>query len=183
VSFYRSKFVKTCAVAVIVLNTATMMGKEQPTVKGLIDFKSKEGKFSIHLPAKPKHEITEVGTAKDKQHQFKVGTDQGVYLISYQDNPNLQGSTPKQLMAALESGRDRSREVFRGKLLESKSVTLDKTHPGLNFRVTLPQAKGEARCRFYMVGTRLYQIMVIGVPEFANSNEATQVIDSFKLLR
>jgi hypothetical protein len=183
VSYYRFKCVDTCAVAVILLNAAMVMGQSQQTVEGLIEFKSKAGNFSIHLPAKPEHEMTEVGTAKEKQHQFRVGTDQGVYLVSYQDNPNLQGSTPKQLMAALESGRDRLQEVFRGQLLESKNVTLNKTHPGLDFKMTIPQANGEARCRFYMVGTRLYQIMAIGVPEFANSNEATQVIDSFKLLR
>jgi hypothetical protein len=160
-----------------------MMGEEQKTDDGLIEFKSEAGNFSIHLPAKPEHETVEVGTVKDKQDQFKVGTDQGAYVVSYQDNPNLQGSTPKQIKAALESGRDRLQEVFRGKLLESKSVTLNKTNPGLNFRVKIPQPNGEARCRFYMVGTRLYQIMAVGVPEFANSNEATQVIDSFKLLR
>jgi hypothetical protein len=34
-----------------------------------------------------------------------------------------------------------------------------------------------------MVGTRLYQIMAIGLPEFANSDEAKQVIESFKLLK
>jgi len=183
VSYYRTTCVKTCAVAVMLLNAAAMRGEEQPTGDGLIEFKSEAGKFSIRLPAKPEHEITEVGTAKEKQHQFKVGTEQGVYLVSYQDNPNLEGSTPEQLMAALESGRDRLPKVFRGKLLESKSVTLGNTHPGLSFRVEIPQANGEARCRFYLVGTRLFQIMAIGVPEFANSNQATQVIDSFQLLK
>jgi hypothetical protein len=183
VSYYRTTCVKTCAVAAILLHTATMMGEEQQTGAGLIEFKSAAGKFSIRLPAKPAHEITEVGTAKEKQHQFKVGTERGVYLVSYQDNPNLEGSSPEQLMAALESGRDRLQKIFSGKLLESKSVTLGKTHPGLNFRVEIPQANGEARCRFYLVGTRLYQIMALGVPEFANSNQATQVIDSFQLLK
>jgi hypothetical protein len=183
VSYYRSKCVKSCAVAVILLNIASMRAEEQQKADGLIEFKSEAGKFSVRLPAKPTHEITEVGTAKEKQHQFKVGTEQGVYLVSYQDNPNLEGSTPEQQMAALESGRDRLQTVFRGKLLESKSVTLNNPHPGLSFRVEIPQAKGEARCRFYMVGTRLYQIMAIGVPEFANSNQATQVIDSFQLLK
>jgi hypothetical protein len=183
VSNYRSKCVKSCAVAVMLLNPAMMMGEEQLTVEGLMEFKSEAGRFSIHLPGNPEHEVTEVGTAKEKQHQFKTGTEHGVYLVSYQDNPNLQGSTPQQLMAALESGRARLQKVFRGELLESESVTLNKTYPGLNFRLTIPQANGEARCRFYMVGTRLYQIMAIGAPEFPNSNQATQVIDSFKLLR
>jgi hypothetical protein len=180
---YPFKYMTTSAVVFLLLSTVMVIADEPKTIKELIEFKSEAGKFSVRLPAKPEHEVTEVGTAKEKQHQFKVGTHQGAYVVSYQDNPNLQGGTPKQLMAALESGRDRLLEVFRGKLLESKSVTLNKTHPGLSFRVTIPRANGEARCRFYMAGTRLYQIMAIGVPKFANSKEATQVIDSFKLLK
>jgi hypothetical protein len=185
--YFRLKCAKICAVVVLLLNASMLLAEEQKadvqeTVAGLVEFKSQAGKFSIKLPAQPEHEVIEVGTAKEKQHQFKVGTAQGAYLISYQNNPNLQGNTSKQLLSALESGRDRLQAGFRGKLLESKSFTLNKTHPGLNFKVTIPHANGEARCRFYMVGTRLYQIIAIGTPEFANSKEATQVIDSFKLL-
>ena len=180
---YPWKYMTTWAVAVVLLNAAMAMGEEPKVADGLVEFKSEEGKFSIRLPGKPEHEIVEVGTAKGKQHQFAVDLGRGAYLVSYQDNPNLQDSTPKQIAAALEVGRDRLKETFRGELLETKSVTLDKNHPGLDSRWTIPDAMGEARCRFYMVGTRLYQIMAIGVPEFANSDEATRVIESFKLLK
>lgn len=180
---HRSKYANSVAVALLLLSTPLALAEEQPAAKRLIEFKSEAGKFSVQLPGKPEEEVTEVGTAKQKQYQFSVGTEQGAYIVSYQDNPNLQGSTSKELAAALQSGRDRLIDVFRGKLLESKSTTLDKTHPGLNFRISIPQAKGEARCRFYMVGTRLYQIMAIGVPEFANSKQATEIMDSFKLTK
>lgn len=163
--------------------TCISVAEEQKSESGLIDFQSAEGGFSIELPGKPAHETAKVGDAKETQHQFTVGAEQGAFIVSYQDNPNLAGSTPKQLAAALESGRDRLLEVFGGKLLHSKEVQLDKTHPGLDFRVTIPQAKGEARCRFYMVGTRLYQILIVGTPEFTKSEQATEVIESFKLLR
>jgi len=183
VRYYRVKYVTTCAAALVLLNTMVVLGEEQKAANGLAEFKSEEGKFSVLLPGKPEYEEVDIGKVKEKQHQFSVDLGRGAYLVSYQDNPNLQGSSPKQLAAALESGRDRLKVDFRGKLLESKSVTLDKAHPGLNFRYAIPDANGEARCRFYMVGTRLYQIMAIGVPEFANSEEATRVIESFKLLK
>ena len=172
----------TCVLLALLFPAAVAMAAEPQAANGLLEFNNAEGKFSVRLPGKPVQQTVEVGTAKEKQHQFKVGTDRGAYVVSYQDNPNLQGSSPNQLAAALESGRDRLKDLFRGKLLESKSVELDKKHPGLDFRLTIPAASGEARCRFYMVGTRLYQIMALGVPEFANSAGATQVIESFKLL-
>lgn len=174
---------RALSVAILFFVATTLRGAEPQVAEGLVDFQSKSGKFSVLLPGKPEHEVTEVGNDKEKQHQFKVGTEQGVYLVSFQDNPNLEGGTPKQMAAALVVGRDSLIKLFRGELLDSQEVALDKEHPGLNFRVTIPQAKGEARCRFYMVGTRLYQIMAIGVPEFANSEQSTEVIESFKLLQ
>ncbi len=180
---YIFKRIKTWTVGVILLSAAATMADEQNTADGLIEFKSEAGKFSIRLPAKPEEGVVEVGDAKEKQHQFTTGAEKGAFIVSYQDNPNLKGSTPKEIAAALESARDRLKEVFHGKLVESKTTTLNKSHPGLNFRLEMTQPKGEARCRFYMIGTRLYQIIVIGEPEFANSGEATQIIDSFKLLK
>jgi hypothetical protein len=149
---------------------------------GLTLFSSKEGGFSIYLPGKPEHKSTTVGDAKETQHQFVLPAPQGAYIVSYQENPNLAGSTPEQLAAALESGRDRLLESFQGKLLENKSAVLAKKHPGLSFRLTIPKANGEARCQFFLVGTRLYQIMAFGVPEFVGSDETKRVMDSFKLL-
>jgi hypothetical protein len=178
----RSLYFTTCGFAILLLNTTFTLAEDQKSSDGLTEFKSNPGKFTIRLPGKPQQEDVEVGAAKEKQHQFTVDAENGAYIVSYQENPNLQNNTPKQIAAALESGRDRLKEVFHAKLLESKPTTLNKTHPGLNFRLKMAEPKGEARCRFVMVGTRLYQIIAIGEPTFVNSNEATQVMDSFKLL-
>ncbi|WP_146449378.1 hypothetical protein [Bythopirellula polymerisocia] len=166
----------------LLLPIATSQAAEPQSAAQLTEFRSKEGKFSVHLLGEPVHETTEVGDAKETQHQFSTPAAQGVYLVSYQDNPNLKGKPPKEMELALESGRDRLLGAFEGELLESKSLKLNEVHPGLNFRLTIPRAQGEARCRFYMVGTRLYQILVIGAPDFVNAEQATEVIDSFKLL-
>ena len=171
-----------CLAGAFLLPVALLHADEVQNADGLIEFTSKEGKFSIRLPGKPEYEKTTVGEKKETQHQFVVGSEQGVYLVSYQENPNLKGSSPKQLTAALELGRDRLLKTFQGKLVESKGIVLDKLHPGIVFRVTIPEAKGEARCRFYFVGTRLYQVMAMGIPEFAGSEQSTRVLESFKLL-
>lgn len=182
-SIYHPVRVTAVAIAFILLATANTFAEPQKPADALTEFKSDAGKFTIGLPGKPQQEDVEVGAAKEKQHQFTVGTDKGAYIVSYQENPNLKNSTPKQIAAALESARDRLKEVFHGKLLESKPTTLNKTNLGLTFRLEMAEPKGEARCRFYMVGTRLYQIIAIGEPAFVNSAEATQVFDSFKLLK
>lgn len=175
---------RLAACALLVLSLSSVLHGEEPppTPDGLVPFSSKAGRFSIRLPGKPAYEATTVGEAKEIQHQFKVGGQQGVYLVSYQENPNLQGAGLKELQAALRIGRDGLLKAFRGELIESKDVKLDEKHPGLMFRVTIPQARGEARGRFYLVGARLYQILAIGTPDFASSEQTKRILESFKLL-
>lgn len=168
---------------IAVAGHAALNVSAQESAPELTEFTSQSGKFRIELPGEPQYEETAVGEAQEPQHQFKIGSANGVYLISYQENPNLRGATPEQMAAALESGRDRLLHVFRGELLDSKAVKLDNKHPGLSFRLTIPAAQGEARCRFYLVGTRLYQVMAMGLPEFAASEEAAAVLNSFALLK
>jgi hypothetical protein len=94
----------------------------------------------------------------------------------------LEGATPEKLREALVVGRESVQKTFDGKLVESEEIQLDEKHPGLAFRVTIPAAGGEARCRFYMVGTRLFQVMAIGLPAYVGSDEATAVLESFALV-
>lgn len=169
-------------IATVVTLAALVQASEPQAFAELTEFTSAAGKFSVLLPGEPLYEKTQLGGSNEVQHQYKIGGADGVYLISFQENPNLKGSSPEQLTTALESGRDRLVQVFQGELVESKSTSLAKKHPGLSFRVTIPQAGGEARCRFYMVGIRLYQVMALGKPAFAESEQSTRILDSFKLL-
>jgi hypothetical protein len=170
------------AVCLIALISSPVTALDQaPAAPALVEFAPKEGGFKALLPGKPEYEKIEVGNAKQEQHQYVVGGASGAYLISYQDNPTLEGATAEKLAEALVLGRDSLVKGFNGKVVESEEIQLDRTYPGLAFRSTIPDAQGEARCRFYMAGTRLYQVMAIGLPTFAASEEATQVLDSFSL--
>lgn len=179
-NFYQAVF---CAIGFVLLPVSALHAGAPKDGDGLVEFTSPAGNFRILLPGKPQYEKTTVGDAKEEQHQFKIGSAQGAYLVSYQENPNLRGSSLEARKAALQSGRDRLLRTFQGKLIENKELVLGKTHPGLGFRLTIPAANGEARCRFFMVGARLYQIMAIGMPEFVTSDRATQVLASFRMLK
>ena len=148
-------------------------------------FVSTEGRFSASMPGSPKHETVDVaspGATPTIQHQFTVAAENGMYLISYQDNPNLQGGTDRQIESALKEGRDALKRAFQGEVLEENSMRLQGKHPGLEVRLSIPAAKGEARCRLFLVGIRLYQVMAVGVPEFVASESTVGVLDSFQTL-
>lgn len=174
---------RSASIALVLAVTVSWAAAQDATAE-LTEFKSTEGGFRIDLPGEPQPNEIKVGKNRDTpQYQFLVGSEQGVYLVSYQDNSNLEGASTEALQAALVSGQEKLLETFSGELLESKPGLLDKQHPSLAFRITMPKASGEARCRFFLVGTRLYQVMAMGVPEFANSEEAKTVLASFKLLK
>ena len=148
-------------------------------------FRSVDGKFQASFPAKPQHSTTPLGDGKaptDVQHQFAAGGPDGAYLISYQDNPNLNGVGAKGLEQALLVGRDTLVQTFGGEVTQDRPIQLKKKYPGRDMVITIPSAGGIGRCRLYLVDARLYQIMVLGKPEFANSDVATKFIESFEIL-
>lgn len=42
--------------------------------------------------------------------------------------------------------------------------------------------QGQIRARIYLVGNRLYQVMVIGTDSYTTSSGANAFLDSFKLI-
>jgi hypothetical protein len=78
--------------------------------------------------------------------------------------------------------RDGLKKAFAGEILEDRTSELDQVHPGREIRLSIPAAKGIARCRIFLVGSRLYQVMVVGVPEFADSERSSSVLASFALV-
>ncbi len=150
----------------------------------LTPYTPEQGGFRVLLPGEPKHEQTTVGDgqdASDVQDQYIFQTKDGVYLVSYQDNPNLEGADAALLDEAFVRGRAGLKKIFGGELLEEKEIELQQKYPGRELRFTIPQAKGEAKCRMFLVGTRLYQVMAVGLPEFVNTDRTDSVLESFQL--
>lgn len=148
-------------------------------------FRSEEGKFTIEFPGIPQHQETNVGKKPEEQtiqHQYVIPGENGIYLVSYQDNPNLITASKEKIEEALTLGIGSLITSFGGKQLDLKDIMLSNKHPGKELRVSIPAAKGEAKCRLYLVGPRLYQVMAVGIPEFVTSDQSTEVLDSFGLI-
>ena len=63
---------------------------------------------------------------------------------------------------------------------ESK-IELDGKHPGREILADIPSKGGAVRARVYLVGTRLYQIMVVGKKGFEESADTLKFLNSLKL--
>jgi hypothetical protein len=146
-------------------------------------FASKEGKFSVRFPGKPKEATT---TPKSPLGELKVHTatyataEANVFMASFTDFPD--GTGKPEMRDTLYEG---VREGLKGKDgigLTDKEIEVSKEKlPGRELEIT--QGKQKLRFRVVLRGDRLYQIAVIGTPAFVESKEATGFLDSFALTK
>ena len=87
---------------------------------------------------------------------------------------------PKSL---LDGTRDVVVSSSKGKLLSEKKIILDK-NPGREFRAELPIGEdrkgGILKCRIYLVGHRVFQIMAVSPKDEANTKDIDVFFRSFK---
>jgi len=144
-------------------------------------FTSKEWKFKAKFPSKPKESSQKVaGVALTA---YAVEGKDGAYVVGVADLPIPAGETDKMIQDRLDGARDGAVKNVGGKLQDSKAITLDKKYPGREVSATIAQPKeGILRARVYLVGSRLYQVLVIGTKEHATSKEADAFLESFKVI-
>jgi hypothetical protein len=114
---------------------------------------------------------------------FGVESKDGMYGIGVADLPIPDGETAAQIQDRLDGARDGAVRNINGTLTSSSSITLGKQkYPGREFHATITKPKvGQVRARVYLVGKRVYQVIVMGTNEYATSKEATAFLDSFRL--
>ncbi|VTU02678.1 Uncharacterized protein OS=Pseudanabaena biceps PCC 7429 GN=Pse7429DRAFT_4512 PE=4 SV=1 [Gemmataceae bacterium] len=142
-------------------------------------YTSKEGKFKAKFPAKPDEKSQTTNGIKFTMHV--AGAKEGGYVVGIADLPIPDGETAEMTQKRLDGARDGAIGNVKGKLIDSKDVTLDKKYPGREFSASLPQKDGLLRARIYLAGKRLYQVMVIGTKDFVGGKDADAFLDSFKI--
>jgi hypothetical protein len=144
-------------------------------------FESKDWKFSAQFPDKPKEvDQSAVGV---KFKMFMTESKNGAAMIGVADVPIPANETADMIQARLDGARDGAIKNVGGQLLSSKAITLGKKkYPGREFsaKATKP-VEGLLRARIYLVGTRLYQVVVMGTKEYATSKETDAFLDSFQV--
>jgi hypothetical protein len=157
-------------------------GQDNP--KPLKEFKSREGSFSVLLPETPKKEVSPIDDPKGDQgpqYQFSVDRGNGAYLVSYQANHGLRNVDDEAADRALKRAQERVRTSSNAKLVSEKKIKLQDKYPGREYVLEIAANSGILRSRMYLVKGMLYQVIAVGAADFAKSEEADRVLNSFKL--
>ena len=159
------------AVALVVVAVATA---DKP-------FASKDGKFTAKFPGTPKEHTQQA--AGVKLYLFALENKDGAYMAAYADMPIPQNETDKEIETRLDGSRDGMVANMKGKLTDEKKIKLDGKHLGREVFADLPAKDGKVRARVYFVGTRLYQVMVVGKNDLLEAKATTEFLDSLTLTK
>lgn len=146
-------------------------------------YTSKAGKFSAAFPGKPKEADVTAAGAKGASVVLE-GKDGNTYSVVYVDLPAATADalkSPETLEFILGATRDAAVTQMKGKLLDDDKIKFD-GNTGRDFKVELPEKK-MMRNRMFIVGTRLYQVMVVGSKDFVEAKDSEAFLKSFKLAK
>ncbi|MHA7634223.1 hypothetical protein [Corallococcus sp. M7] len=143
-------------------------------------YEAAEG-FTIEMPMEPQVARRQIplGSSTVNTAAFSVRTDDGtIYSVSTADYPErLVASRPPE--ALLNEGRDGIVKEVQGTLKEEAEITLD-GYPGKAYTVSSP-VHGAVKARNFLVGPRLYTLLVIYNPNHPNTT-ADAFLTSLKLV-
>lgn len=155
-------------------------GGETAAAPAFKPYEATEG-FTIGMPMEPQvvRKQVPLGTNMVNTAAFSARTEDGTfYTVSTADYPErLVASRPPE--ALLNEGRDGVVKEVQGTLKEESDITLD-GYPGKAYSVSSP-VHGEVKARNFLVGPRLYTLLVIYNPNHPNTTADT-FLSSLKLV-
>ncbi|WAS86195.1 MULTISPECIES: hypothetical protein [unclassified Corallococcus] len=155
-------------------------GPETAAAPAFKPYEAAEG-FTIDMPMEPQVSRRQVplGSSTVNTAAFSVRTEDGtIYSVSTADYPErLVASRPPE--ALLNEGRDGIVKEVQGTLKEEEEITLD-GYPGKAYTVSSP-VHGAVKARNFLVGPRLYTLLVIYNPNHPNTT-ADAFLTSLKLV-
>ena len=148
---------------------------------GWREVRSLEGGFSVEMPGKPEIQTQARATIFGviRPVVYLVDHPEAQYLLNYADYPpGLVGeSTPDVILdgAVLGLVSDTG-----GSLQAVEAIELQ-GYPGREVHVTAPDGRSEIRARIYLVGERLYQLLVLASVEVDVAADTARYFDSLSL--
>jgi hypothetical protein len=143
-------------------------------------FNSAVGGFTVLMPGEttPNHEEHGLLGAKGVD-VFIAEHGQARYVVQYQDMTRT--AMKKGAGAILKAARHSDEKVVQGKVVGEKEATL-KGAIGVSYQIESPDANGAvARVRAYMVGSRLYQVIVAAPKTQFPTDDSERFFRSFRL--
>ncbi|HEY1189678.1 MAG TPA: hypothetical protein VGE74_18670 [Gemmata sp.] len=144
------------------------------------EFVSKGDKFKVLFGAAP--QISERTVGGMRSVAYTVEAPGGERSVTITELPVKGDEPPGFASWALESAKSDLIRAARGKEESSASHVLAGKYPGREFSARVSQGiPGKMRARIWLVGARLYQVMVIGTDSYTDSDDAAAFLDSFQL--
>lgn len=154
----------------------------------LEDYAPEGGGFSVRFPGKPKESTqpakSDLGEVTVHTATF-ASSDGNVYMVSYSELP-LTAVKPDNLKSLFEGVREGVQRQF-DTVKEDKEFSFSVAGmkaPAHELWLANDKSKQQARLRVILVGTRLYQVGVIGSASFVDKDKsASAFLNSFKVVK
>jgi len=148
-----------------------------PPPPPMFPIESAGGRFVASYPVKAKKFTRTMGGTEFTGYESE--SKDGTCAVGYADLPIPGGESEEKIRERIDSARNAALADAKATLASEKDATIGSGRPGREFTGT---AEGkQLRSRVFLVGARLYRIIVLGTEPFANSPEATAFLDSFQL--
>ena len=145
------------------------------------EYVSKEHKFRARFGSEP--DVTANAGAFTKTSVYSVESAAGALVVIVMDMPVPDDATPQQIELYLNSARDDLVRSAGGEQTSDASIALAGKYPGREFAAKFHRPQpGVMRVRIYMVGKRLYQVIVRGTEAYAKTREADTFLESFMVV-
>src|SRR5262245_9132548 len=126
------------------------------------EYTPKGAGFSIKMPAMPmEDEVPAGGKERIKVYKYVLPENGGLYQAGYNEiTGNAEQASAKEKDKLLDSNRDSSIKIMKGKLLKENKISLEK-YPGRDVFFEAEEGKLAGRFRTYLVKNRLYHLLII----------------------
>jgi hypothetical protein len=146
------------------------------TGSNMKEFVSGVGKFRVMMPGTPVERRQRFGPMT--LMMYMIETRDVAYMVGYCDVPIPAHEAEGVLQRRFDGAREGALRNINGGLLKENRIRLHGREPGREIEANVP-GKGILRARFYVVGQRMYQVLVVGNANLVRAPDATLFLDSF----
>ena len=146
---------------------------------------SPDGGFRILMQGDPRvaNNVLDTPLGKINASWYSIEANDSAFGVGYADYPEaVTRGTPRELFTVVrESWVKRISGTLQG---DGTDIKLDNQYPGMEFIALgkLNNRDAYVRGRFYLVGNRLYQVVVFGTKSAMPISDINQFLGSFKLV-
>lgn len=145
----------------------------------LKEFASAEGRFKVMLPGTPEEQSRTTSNVVTKL--YAIEDREGAYVVGFADLPAGIVPSDDKISDLLKKARDGSLRKINATLTKDTSITLAGKYPGRELEGDIPSKDFVLRARIYYVDGRIYHILAVGTKSWANSADATTVLNSLTI--